>query len=117
VRIAAENARLNHVGQWVQPVKAAGLQHPLLRATRRYDLVFANILARPLRKIAPEVACATASQGELILSGLLAGDVPGVLSAYRAQGFHLAAKREIEGWLSLTLRRGGASPLRRHARS
>jgi ribosomal protein L11 methyltransferase len=114
VRIAHENAALNGVGHWLRPVKAAGLQHPALRGQRCYDLVFANILARPLRKIAPEVAKATADGGELILSGLLPGDLPGVLSAYRAQGFALASKREIEGWLSLTLRRGGAAPRKRN---
>jgi ribosomal protein L11 methyltransferase len=112
-RVAAENARLNRVAHSVRPVRAAGLRHARLRATRRYDLVFANILARPLRLIAPEAARATAAGGELILSGLLPGDLPGVLSAYRAQGFSLASKREIEGWLSLTLRRGGCAVRKR----
>jgi ribosomal protein L11 methyltransferase len=46
----------------------------------------------------------------VILSGLQARDVPGVLAAYRAQGLHLAARRDLEGWASLLLRHGGASP-------
>lgn len=97
VRIARENARLNGVAPFVRPVVAAGLQHPHLSATRFYDLVFANILAKPLKGLAPEIARATAPGGELILSGLLAGDVPGVLAKYRAFGFHLVAKRQLEG--------------------
>jgi ribosomal protein L11 methyltransferase len=113
VRIARDNAGLNGVAPFVRPVVAAGLQHPELRAIRAYDLVFANILARPLKALAPEIAAATAPGGELILSGLLPGDVPGVLSKYRAFGFHLAAKRMIEGWASLILRRGGTKPVRR----
>lgn len=113
VRIARDNARLNGVAPFVRPVVAAGLQHPDLRARGAYDLVFANILARPLKALAPEIAAAAASHGELILSGLLVGDVPGVLSAYRTFGFHLVAKRVIEGWASLILRRGGAKPVRR----
>lgn len=112
VTVARANARLNGVAPFVRPVKAAGLQHPALRASRTYDLVFANILARPLKAIAPEVARATAKGGELILSGLLLSDVPGVLAKYRAFGFHLFAKREIEGWASLILKRGGAKPQR-----
>lgn len=115
VRVARENARLNGVAPFVRPVVAAGLQHPELRATGAYDLVFANILARPLKALAPEIARATAPGGELILSGLLIKDVPGVLAKYRAFGFHLVAQRHLEGWASLILKRGGAKPRNRHA--
>ncbi len=113
VRVARGNARRNGVANFVHPLPAAGLRHPGLRAWRRYDLVFANILARPLRALAPEIARASAGQGELILSGLLLADVAGVLARYRAFGFHLVARREIEGWASLLLRRGGGKPRRR----
>ena len=108
VQIAQANARLNGTAHLVRVFRAAGLSHPSLRGNRRYDLVLANILARPLRKLAREIGLATATGGELILSGLLPGDVPGVLTAYRLQGFALVARREINGWVSLTLRRGGA---------
>lgn len=113
VVISRANARLNGVVNFVRPVVAAGLQHPELRATRTYDLVFANILARPLKMLAQEIARATAPEGELILSGLLIRDVPGVLAKYRAFGFHLVARIHLEGWASLILKRGGTKP--RHA--
>jgi ribosomal protein L11 methyltransferase len=47
-----------------------------------------------------------APDGTLILSGLLARDVPGVLSAYAAHGWRLTRRRDIEGWAALTLKRG-----------
>ena len=37
-------------------------------------------------------------------------DVPGVLAAYRGQGFALARRYDIDGWATLLLRRGGAQP-------
>jgi ribosomal protein L11 methyltransferase len=40
-----------------------------------------------------------------ILSGLLLADVPGVLASWRAQGFYLAERIDLEGWASLRLRR------------
>ena len=43
--------------------------------------------------------------GDAIVSGLLFADVPGVLAAWRAQGFHLAERIDLEGWASLRLRR------------
>jgi ribosomal protein L11 methyltransferase len=90
--------------------EAPGLRHPLVRASRGYDLVFANILARPLTRLAPSLARAVATDGTLVLSGLIPRDVPGVLAAYAGQGFRLRRRRLIEGWATLELRRGGAAP-------
>jgi len=108
VETATANARANHAGAFVRPVVATGLRHPALQG--RYDLIFANILAKPLRLMAPAIAAAAAPGGELVLSGLLARDVPGVLSAYAAQGFALVERGDIDGWAALLLRRGGAGP-------
>jgi ribosomal protein L11 methyltransferase len=112
VETAAANARANGVGALVRPVVATGLRHRALREGRA-DLIFANILAKPLRLLAPSLARAAAPEAELVLSGLLASDVPGILAAYRAQGFALRERRDIDGWATLTLkRRGGPRPLK-----
>jgi ribosomal protein L11 methyltransferase len=105
VAAAASNARRNRAGAYVRPVHAVGVAHPALRAGAPYDLIFGNILAGPLRALAPRLEPLLAPGGELILSGLLASDVPGVLSAYRAQGIFLIKRRNIEGWATLLLRR------------
>jgi ribosomal protein L11 methyltransferase len=112
VAAARANARINRAGAWVRPVVAKGVVHPALDRPGRYDLILANILARPLRHLAPSLARIAAPHAELVLSGLLARDVPGVLSAYRAQGFSLWRRHDIEGWATLMLRRSGASPQR-----
>jgi len=109
VAVAAENARRNGTSQRVRPLLAAGVRHPLLRAGAPYDLIFANILAAPLRVLAPSLCSLAAKSATLVLSGLLPRDVPGVLFAYQQQGFALARKQEIEGWATLRLRRGGGA--------
>jgi len=106
VETARANAVANAAGAFVRPVTAVGLRHAALGG--KYDLIFANILAKPLRLMAPAIAGAAAPHAELLLSGLLARDVAGVLSAYRGQGFSLAERRDIDGWATLVLRRGGA---------
>jgi len=108
VETARANARANRAGPYVRPVVAAGLRHPTIGG--RYDLILANILAKPLRLLAPAIARAATPDAELVLSGLLGSDTPGVLAAYRAQGFALAERRDIDGWATLRLRRGGAKP-------
>jgi len=80
VETAGANARANGVGVLVRPVVATGLRHGALRKGRA-DLIFANILAKPLRLLAPSLARAAAPGAELVLSGLLARDVPGILAS------------------------------------
>jgi ribosomal protein L11 methyltransferase len=112
VEAAASNARLNKAAAYLKPVVARGVQHPALMSGKPYDLIFANILAKPLRLLAPSIAGVASHDAALILSGLLGRDVAGVLSAYAAQGFHLRHRGDLEGWATLVLTRGGAKPRR-----
>jgi ribosomal protein L11 methyltransferase len=107
VAVASENARLNGVGAWLRPLASRGVERQELRTGGPYDLVFANILAKPLRRLAPSLSAVMTENGEAIVSGLLYADVPGVLAAWRAQGLFLAGRIDLEGWASLLLRRGG----------
>lgn len=108
VETARANAIANGAGPYVRPVVATGVRHAQFSGGD-YDLILANILAKPLRLLAPGIAASAAPDAELILSGLLGHDVAGVLSAYAAQGFALAERRDIDGWATLLLRRGGAA--------
>ena len=57
-----------------------------------FDLVFANILAGPLRRMARELARAQAPGGVAILSGVLARQAAGVLATYRGWGYQPAGR-------------------------
>jgi ribosomal protein L11 methyltransferase len=65
----------------------------------------ANILARPLQRLAPAIATHLAPDGRVVLSGLLAKQDAQVRSAYRGQGLSLVSRRHIGGWLTLELAR------------
>jgi ribosomal protein L11 methyltransferase len=107
VKAAGANAKRNRVTSFVRPVRAEGVAHPVLRAGGPYDLVLANILARPLRDLAPQIARLTSSPADIVLSGLIGRDVAGVAAAYGVQGIALARRIDIDGWSTLLLRRGG----------
>ena len=109
VATARSNARLNGLGPTLRLYEGPGVRHALADRPRRFDLVFANILARPLKKLAPSLTAVVAEGGTIVLSGLIERDVPGVLSTYGHRGFRLAHKGVIEGWATLVLRRGGAA--------
>jgi ribosomal protein L11 methyltransferase len=106
VAAAKANASHNGVARYVRPVVARATRHPMLENDAPYDLAFGNILARPLRSMAPALARLMEPGGEIVLSGLLAGDVSSVISAYCAQGLSLVSRCTIDGWATLLLRRG-----------
>jgi ribosomal protein L11 methyltransferase len=109
VAAARANVRANGATPWLSPVVAKGVTHPGLRAGAPYDLIFGNILAKPLRRLAPALAELAAPTSEIVLSGLLARDVAGILSAYGPHHFTLARRIDIEGWASLLLARRRSS--------
>lgn len=98
-----ENARANGCGPFIDGRTGSGVQ-PVARAGR-FDLVIANILARPLSRMAADIAGVVAPGGDLILSGILSGQENMVLAPYRQAGFRLR-RRLIKGpWASYLLRR------------
>lgn len=108
--VVANNAALNSVplggarGQVLIAI-ADGMDDPLLKARAPYDLLIANILARPLIAMAPDFARAVAPGGSVLLAGLLTGQEAAVRRAYRLRGFRLARRLERGDWSILWLRR------------
>lgn len=70
-------------------------------AGRRFDLVLANILADPLKDMAPDIVRLMKSGACLVLSGILAVQSDAVEAAYTAQGLCRAERRQEEEWTAL----------------
>src|SRR5690606_25773223 len=69
VRTARENRKNNAVGRRLTLLHARGANHALIRSSGPYELVLANILARPIVSLAPDIARLTRRGGRIILSG------------------------------------------------
>jgi ribosomal protein L11 methyltransferase len=105
VRVAAENAALNGVARLVTARLADGWRDPFVRSHGPYDLVFANILARPLCLMAQDLALNLAPGGTAILAGLLANQARWVLAAHRAQGLRLERMLPQGPWTTIVIRK------------
>ncbi len=103
VRVTLRNAALNGVARLVRPKLANGWRDPAVRGP--YDLVFANILARPLCAMAKDLARNLAPGGTAILAGLLANQVRWVLTAHRRQGLVLQRLIPQGTWTTIVLRK------------
>lgn len=64
------------------------------------DVVVANILANPLKVLAPMLAQAVRPGGRIVLSGVLAPQAEETLAVYR-QWFDIDIAGEIDGWVCL----------------
>jgi ribosomal protein L11 methyltransferase len=106
IRVAARNAAINGVAGLIDCRRADGYRRV---RRRQFDLVFANILARPLERMAPGLGHALAPGGVAILSGLLERQERAVIAAHRAQRLALLRRIGIDGWRTLVLVRGRAN--------
>lgn len=113
VRVARINAHRNGVANLVRVEEAASYRHAEIRRRAPFDLVFANILARPLVAMAPSLRHMLAPGGIAVLSGLLARQEATVLAAHRAQGLYLHRRFTLEGWHTLVVTGSAAASVAR----
>lgn len=103
VRVARENMRLNREAAWVRVEHGAGYRLPVIGRNRPFDLIVANILARPLCQLSKDLKRHLAKDGLVILSGLLESQETMVLAAHRRQGLRLVNRQRRKGWSTLLL--------------
>ena len=101
VRAARANTARNRAGSFVEVVKADGVTGPKLRERAPYDLVLANILLRPLQRLAAPLTRLTAPGARVVLSGLLASQANAAIAAYR--GLAVERRIDLDGWTTLIL--------------
>jgi ribosomal protein L11 methyltransferase len=96
LRATADNAAANATPQVhaADPASAAGT----------YPLVLANILASPLKLLAPLLCAHVAPGGHLVLAGILAHQADDLKAAY-APWLALEVSEQDEGWIRMTAQR------------
>ena len=94
VQATLDNARANRVALH------AGLPE---MASRAYTTVFANILATPLKLLAPVLCAHVAPGGHLVLAGILERQADELKTAY-APWVALEVEAGLDGWILMTAR-------------
>ena len=96
---AVESTRLNAEANHVQ--MGAGLPDA---AQGGHDLVLANILATPLKVLAPLLCSHVKAGGHLVLAGILSRQADELIEAY-APWVSLSVSDEEDGWILMTARK------------
>lgn len=105
IGVARENLRKNNCVSEVTLQTAGGFHSDIFSRKGPYDLIVANILARPLMAMAPSIDRHLARGGEVILSGILATQRRKVLAAFAAQRIHHRRTLWRDSWVTLHLGR------------
>ncbi len=108
VTVANINARRNGVGSGrrFRAFQSDGYRGRALRKGKPYDLIVANILARPLAHMAADLSRHLTDDGIAVLSGLLNSQERYVMATHRAQGLSMLGKIRMNGWTALVIGRG-----------
>jgi ribosomal protein L11 methyltransferase len=107
VRIARANAHLNGVAALI----AAAQDNGIRRQRGPFNLIFANILLEPLKRLAPALTRLVAPGGRIVVSGLLTSQANAARAAYRALA--LERRIDLDGWTTLVLMRRVRSSIAR----
>ena len=113
VAVARENAADNGVADRVRVERTDGYRG----VSGSFDVVLANILARPVIRMAPALAKRLAPGGVAVLAGFLTRDADRVARAQVAAGLLIAARFEDGDWTALLVRRRAGRGSRSRAKS
>ena len=105
VNVAAQNAADNGVAEQIKTAYSDGYHSDVVRQNAPYDVILANILARPLIAMAADMAQNLRIGGYAVISGFIEDQVDWVINAHEKQGLALQKIYEKDGWRAALLKR------------
>ena len=99
--VAKTNVLANGLDKSIRCLEASGFSHDQIKSTGSFDLIFANILMKPLLSLAADISRYSLSDGYAVLSGILSEQVELVTKKYTNVGFSLYRQIEIGEWVTL----------------
>ena len=105
VETARYNFQVNGFNSKIFLVKSNGFNNLSILKRGPFDLIFANILANPLCRLAPNMAKYTKKNGIIILSGILNVQVTRVERYYYENGFLRLFLKRLDQWTTIVMYR------------
>ena len=105
VRVTRINAAINGLTGRIRARGGDGYHTPIVGRHKPYRLITANILARPLARMAPQLRRHLKKGGYAVLAGLLNRQERHVIQAHRNQGLRLVARIPVGEWTTLVVKR------------
>jgi ribosomal protein L11 methyltransferase len=104
VRVTQENAKINHCDHLIEACVSEGFQSGYITEKAPFDIVTANILAKPLCDMADDLVKSIMPGGYIILSGLLSRHREDVVATYERAGAQFVSQKVINDWVALLMK-------------
>lgn len=102
VRTAIENRRKNQISPMkMRAIVSEGFAARDVSRNGPYDVILANILAGPLRRMAADLTSHLTPRGRLVLSGLLRSQARQIIGDYQARQMKLEQRLDQGDWCCL----------------
>lgn len=105
VRVTRQNALDNNINGQITAAYSDGYQSEIVQKNAPYDVIFANILARPLIAMAPDMAKSLRIGGYAVISGFIDEQVEWVVGEHEAHGLKVVKIYEKDRWRAALLQR------------
>lgn len=105
VAVTKQNAVDNGVEKQIMAVYSDGYQSAGVRNNAPYDIILANILARPLIAMAENMSKHLQTGGYAVISGFIEDQVDWVVEAHEKYGLHLEKVYEVDNWRAALLKK------------
>ena len=105
LEVTKQNAVDNGVEKQIKVAYSDGYSADLVRANATYDVILANILARPLIAMAKDMARNLKKGGYAVISGFIGDQVDWVVGEHQKCGLELQKIYEIDNWRAALLKR------------
>ena len=103
VRVTEQNALDNGVEKQITASLSDGYQSDLVRQNAPYDVIFANILARPLIAMASDMVKSLKKGGYAVISGFIDEQTDWVVGEHEKNGLKLVKLYQKENWRAALL--------------
>ena len=103
VIVTLQNAADNNLDERINAADGDGFDNPAIDKESPFELILANILARPLTEMAPQMAKHLRPGGHVVLSGFTAEQTDWVVNTYKNAGFTLAAVVKNQNWRAVLM--------------
>ena len=103
VSVAKQNALDNEVADSIKVAYSDGYSSDLVQKNAPYDVIFANILARPLIAMAPDMAKSLKKGGYAVISGFIDEQIDWVVGEHEKFGLKCQKIYEHDNWRAALL--------------
>lgn len=105
VIVTENNAVTNNTEKNMRVILSDGYQNPIISENAPYNLIFANILANPLKAMSAAAYQNLAAKGCYLISGFIDNQEEDIIEHHRQAGFSLLKTYRMENWRAALLQK------------